>query len=138
MSDSSGNRKGSDFCNLEYLLVNLGRNQAAAERLIHIFLENAPTLCRRLEVAAAQADLSALRDVLHDIRSCCVLFSGNRCLDQARQIEHLVREHLLEASFSGSAPDWSSMSAPLIMCIRCMETELADFLVVNQFPVRGN
>jgi HPt (histidine-containing phosphotransfer) domain-containing protein len=129
MSESGSNRTGSDFCNLEYLLVNLGRNQAAAERLIHIFLANAPTLCRRLENAAAQGDLPALRDVLHDIRSSCVLFSGNRCLEQAREIEQLVREHLLEASIGNSAPDWPSMSAPLILCIQCMEAELQGFLV---------
>ncbi|MBT9523457.1 MAG: Hpt domain-containing protein [Dechloromonas sp.] len=128
MSESGSNRKGGDFCNLEYLLVNLGRNRAAAERLIHIFLENAPTLCRRLEKAAVLGDLPALRDVLHDIRSSCVLFSGNRCLDQARDIEQLVREHLLEAPIGRSVPDWSSMSVPLVMCIQCMEAELADFL----------
>lgn len=129
MSESGSNRKGGDFCNLEYLLVNLGRNQAAAERLIHIFLENAPTLCRRLEGAAAQGDLPALRDVLHDIRSSCVLFSGDRCLDQARDIEQLVREHLLEAPSGNSAPDWPALSAPLILCIQCMEAELQGFLV---------
>jgi hypothetical protein len=132
MSESSSNRKGGDFCNLEYLLVNLGRNQAAAERLIHIFLENAPTLCRRLENAAAQGDLPVLRDVLHDIRSSCVLFSGNRCLDQARDIEQLVREHLLETPIGTSVPDWPSMSAPLVLCIQCMEAELAGFLVERE------
>lgn len=128
MSESGSNPKGSDFCNLEYLLVNLGRNQAAAERLIHIFLENAPALCRRLENSAKQGDLPALRDVLHDIRSSCVLFSGNRCLDQAREIEQLVRQHLLESQIGNSAPDWPSMSAPLCLCIQCMAAELTGFL----------
>ena len=74
MSESRGNGKGNDFCSLEYLLVNLGRNQAAADRLIHIFIETSPALCQRLENAANQGDLPALRDVLHDIRSSCVLF----------------------------------------------------------------
>ena len=128
MSESGSNRKGGDFCNLEYLLVNLGRNRAAAERLIHLFLEGAPALCARLETAAARGDLPALKDVLHDIRSSCVLFSGHRCLDQARKIEELVREQLLEASSGKAAPNWPSMSAPLILCIQCMATELADFL----------
>jgi len=129
MSESGSNRKGSDFCNLEYLLVNLGRNQAAAERLIHIFLENVPTLCRRLEKAAAEGDLPALRDVLHDIRSSCVLFSGNQCLDQARDIEQLVREQLLESTHGNSALDWSSMSAPLCLCLQCMAAELEGHLL---------
>lgn len=128
MSESSINRKRSDFCNLEYLLVNLGRNQAAAERLIRLFLEGAPNLCVRLEQAAEHGDLPALKDVLHDIRSSCVLFSGNRCLDQARQLEELVREHLHEAPSGKSAPNWPSISAPLILCIQCMATELADIL----------
>lgn len=134
MSESGSNRKGGDFCNLEYLLVNLGRNQAAAERLVHIFLENAPTLCRRLDEAAKQGDLPALRDVLHDIRSSCVLFSGNLCLDQARKIEQLVRQHLLEIPNGNSVPvaDWPSMSAPLSLCIQCMAAELAGFLVERE------
>ena len=128
MSQSSGNRAGSDFCNLEYLLVNLGRNQAAAERLIHIFLDTVPSLCLKLEKAAAQGDLPALKDVLHDIRSSCVLFSGNICLDQARDIEQLVRESLLDSCVGTAVPDWQSMSAPLVMCIQCMATELEGFL----------
>jgi HPt (histidine-containing phosphotransfer) domain-containing protein len=128
MSESGSNRKGGDFCNLEYLLVNLGRNRAAAERLIHLFLEGAPALCARLETAAARGDLPALKDVLHDIRSSCVLFSGYRCLDQAREFEELVREQLHEAPNSKSAPNWPSMSAPLILCIQCMATELTNFL----------
>lgn len=134
MSESGSNRNGSDFCNLEYLLVNLGRNQAAAERLVNIFLENAPTLCRRLEDAAKQGDLPALRDVLHDIRSSCVLFSGNQCLDQAREIEQLVRQQLLEAPIGNSAPvaDWPLMSAPLSLCLQCMAAELAGFLVEKE------
>ena len=129
MSESGSNRKGSDFCNLEYLLVNLGRNQAAAERLIHIFLDNAPTLCRRLEDAATQGDLPALKDVLHDIRSSCVLFSGQRCLDQAHDMEQVVREHLLESPVGNSVIDWQSMSSRLVLCIQFMEAELKSYLV---------
>ena len=128
MSESRGNGKGNDFCSLEYLLVNLGRNQAAADRLIHIFIETSPALCQRLENAANQGDLPALRDVLHDIRSSCVLFSGTRCLDQARDIEQLVRQHLLESRMGASAPDWVSVSAPLILCLQCMSAELNGFL----------
>jgi HPt (histidine-containing phosphotransfer) domain-containing protein len=129
MSESGSNLKGSDFCNLEYLLVNLGRNQAAAERLIHIFLDSAPTLCRRLEDAATLGDLPALKDVLHDIRSSCVLFSGHRCLDLAHDMEHVVREHLLESPGSNSVIDWQSMSARLVLCIQFMEAELKGYLV---------
>lgn len=128
MSESSSNRNGGDFCNLEYLLVNLGRNQAAAERLIHLFLESAPALCQRLQGAAAQGDLRALKDVLHDIRSSCVLFSGNRCLDQAREIEELVREQLLESPTGQAATNWPAKAASLVLCIQSMAVELKNFL----------
>ena len=128
MCESSGNRKVGDFCNLEFLLVNLGWNQEAAERLIHIFLENVPILCERLESAAVQGDLSALKDVLHDIRSSCVLFSGHRCLDQTREIEQFVREYLLKTPVESSVIDWHSMSAPLNVCLQCMAAELENYL----------
>ena len=128
MSESGCNQKNNCICNLEYLLVNLGRNQAAAERLIHIFLDNAPTLCLRLEDAAMKVDLPALKDVLHDIRSSCVLFSGQLCVDQARYIEQVIREHLLETPVSNPATDWRSMSESLIVCIQCMASELKAYL----------
>jgi hypothetical protein len=128
MSDNTRNNKNKDFCNIEYLLVNLGRNQAAAERLIHIFLDSAPGLCLRLEDAAKRGDLPVMRDVLHDIRSICILFSGHKCLDQARDIEDVIREHLLAEHAGDFVPDWHSMSAPLAMCVQCMANELKGYL----------
>lgn len=132
MSETGSNLKGSDFCNLEYLLVHLGRNRAAAERLIHIFLESAPTLCLRLEKAATEDDLAALKNVLHDIRSSCILFSGNKCLDQTREMEQIVREQLLESKGNDCAPDWQSRAALLIQCIQCMAVELKGFLLERE------
>jgi len=128
MSESGSNLKGSDFCSLEHLLVNLGINQATVDRLIKIFIENSPALCLRLEKAASQGDLAALRDVLHDIRSNCVLFSGNRCLTQAREIEQLVLEYFPGSRIRDSDPDWRAVSAPLVLCIQCMAKELEGFL----------
>lgn len=128
MSESGCNQKGNNFCNLEYLLVNLGRNQATAERLILLFLDNAPVLCRRLEEAAMQVDLPAMKDTLHDIRSSCVLFSGHRCVDQARDIEYAVREQLARTSVEKTAVDWRLMIAPLCECIQSMTEELKVYL----------
>lgn len=128
MSESSSNSKRSDFCNLDYLLVRLGMNQAAADRLVKIFIENSPVLCQKLEKAATQGDLAALKDVLHDIRSNCVLFSGNRCLQQAREIEELVLENIPESRLSSATPDWHSVSAPLVLCLQCMAKDLAGLL----------
>jgi HPt (histidine-containing phosphotransfer) domain-containing protein len=129
MSDNGGNKKNSDFCNIEYLLVNLGRNQTAAERLIHVFLDSAPALCQRLEEAAKRSDLVVLKDVLHDIRSICVLFSGHRCLDQARNIEDAIRDHESPSQGGKSSPDWHSMCAPLVLGVQCMADELKGYLV---------
>lgn len=128
MSESGCNQKGDNFCNLEYLLVNLGRNQATAERLILLFLDNAPVLCRRLEEAAMHGDLPALKNTLHDIRSSCVLFSGHQCVDQARNIEHAVREQLAKASVEKTAVDWRLMIAPLCECMQSMSGELKAYL----------
>lgn len=124
MSERGCAQKGSNFCDLDYLLVNLGRNQATAERLIQIFLDNLPTLCRRLDDAASGGDLPALRDVLHDIRSSCVLFSGHQCVDLARDMEHALRE----ASAETSASNWRLMSVPLSECLECMAGELRSYL----------
>jgi len=128
MSESSCNQKGNNFCNLEYLLVNLGRNQATAERLILLFLDNAPVLCQRLEEAAMQGDLPAMKDTLHDIRSSCALFSGHQCVDQARDIEYAVREQLAKTSVEKIAVDWRMMIAPLCDCMHSMAGELKAYL----------
>lgn len=132
MSESGGNRTSNDFCNVEYLQVKLGSNSAAADRLVQIFIESSPLLCQRLEVASQKRDLLALKDVLHDIRSSCALFSATRCIDQARHMEQLVREHLLESREVRSVPDWRSISAPLILCIQCMSSELAAYLASRE------
>lgn len=128
MSESGCNQKGNNFCNLEYLLVNLGRNQATTERLILLFLDNAPVLCRRLEEAAMQGDLPAMKDTLHDIRSSCVLFSGHQCVDQARDIEYAVREQLAKVSVEKTAVDWRLMIVPLCECVQSMVEELKVYL----------
>lgn len=129
--------KGSDqgcekYCDLEYLLVNLGRNQATAERLIRMFLENAPLLCARLDGASGAGDLAVIRDTLHDIRSSCVLFSGHRCVSQAREIELVVREYLAHGAPVDLSIDWRSMCAPVIECVGCMLAELEAYLAERQ------
>jgi hypothetical protein len=99
------------------------------ERLIHLFLDSAPGLCKRLEEAAKQGNLPVLKDVLHDIRSICILFSGHSCLDQARDIEDAIREHLPAFTESKSTHDWYAMCEPLAICVQCMTNELKGYLV---------
>lgn len=128
MSERGGNRKGGKLCNPEYLLVNLGRSQATADRLIRLFLDTYPALCQRLEEAATRGDLPALKNILHDIRSSCVLFSGHQCVDLARDIEQVVREQLSQASVGKSAVDWCSLATSLRECMRSMAAELTAYL----------
>lgn len=132
MSEKSNDQVRVSYCDLEFLLVNLGRNQVTAERLIRMFLENAPLLCSQLEKAARQGDLANIRDSLHDIRSSCVLFSGHLCVSQAREIEHFVREQLSGAVSSDQSMEWYSRCAPVIECVRCMVSELEAYLAERQ------
>jgi HPt (histidine-containing phosphotransfer) domain-containing protein len=122
MSESGSNQGDESLCNLEYLLVNLGRNQATADRLIRLFLENSPALCQRLLEAVERGDRAALKDALHDIRSSCVLFSGHRCVDLARNFEIALRE---EQRFSSDGhSEWQGMASALCACVQGMVNEL--------------
>lgn len=124
MSERISNLQCDSLCNLEYLLVNLGRNQATAERLIKLFLENHLVLIQRMEDALKAGDVSALKDALHDIRSSCVLFSGHQCVDLARGFEQAVHD---EAG-QGNGVEWNSMAASLSQCMLRMAGELTSYL----------
>lgn len=128
MSEVRCNPDSCNICDLEYLLVNLGRNRATADRLCQLFLDNAPVLCGRLAKAAAEADLNSLKVVLHDIRSSCVLFSGHRCVDGAREVESLVREQILLELPNRPTVDWCEKTVSLINCVQCMAEELQSYL----------
>lgn len=126
MSASGGNQEDESLCNLEYLLVNLGRNQATADRLIRLFLENSSDLCQRLMAAVERSDRPALKDALHDIRSSCVLFSGHRCVDLARAFEITLRDD--ERFSSDGQSEWRAMAISLSACVQRMADELNGHL----------
>lgn len=126
MSERSSNLQGDSLCNLEYLLVNLGRNQATAERLIKLFLDNHLVLIRRMHEALGAGDVPALKDALHDIRSSCVLFSGHRCVDLARELERALCE--VEDQGVEINADWDSIATTLSQCMLCMAGELTSYL----------
>lgn len=126
MSERSSNLQGDSLCNLEYLLVNLGRNQATAERLIKLFLDNHLVLIRRMHEALGAGDVPALKDALHDIRSSCVLFSGHRCVELAREFERVLCE--VEDQWGEIDTDWDSMATALSQCMLCMAGELTSYL----------
>ena len=129
MSFSEQPEQQHRLCNLDYLLVNLGRNQAMAQRLVSLFLENYPVLCGRMEKAAAEEDLIRLRDALHDIRSNCVLFSANDCIELVRDMETLLREAgLATQQRERKLVDWRAKTSELRASLDCMALELSSFL----------
>lgn len=122
-------QKQSGLCNLDYLLINLGRNRTMAQRLVSLFLENYPVLCDRMEKAVADGDLYSLRDALHDIRSNCVLFSANVCVELVREMESLLRERMQAAQATRQPIDWKAKAIELRNNLDCMARELSTFLV---------
>ena len=124
MSGKRNEVREQALCNLEFLLVNLGRNQATAERLIGIYLQNYPLLCQRLTEAVQNDDRAGLRDALHDIRSSCVLFSGQACVDQARQFEAIARDETIPINKA----DWNLLTTALCDCLQGMADELRAYL----------
>lgn len=123
--DQPGEQTG--LCNLDYLLVNLGRNQTTARRLVSLFLDHYGPLCERMERAAAEGNLAMLKDALHDIRSSCVLFSASECVDLARSIEDLLRDRLHDDGWLPPV-DWVQKALELRRCMDRMAQELAQYL----------
>lgn len=119
---------GGASCNLDYLLINLGRNEEAAKRLVHLFLDNYPNLIARLEESLANQDLPTLQRVVHDIRGSCVLFSARDCLDQTHRIENLLRDALAHNEGHGNGIDWENELLGLRESLALMVSELKHYL----------
>lgn len=111
-------------CNLEYLLINLGRNQASALRLVRIFLDNQPSLMKRLEEGVATADWLAVKDAAHDIRSSCVLFSADIAVMNAKNIESLLHQY----ADNPEHVDWAEKISSLREALRQVEQDLRHYL----------
>ena len=124
MSQPTDENSGERACNLDYLLVNLGRNRAAAERLIRIFLENHPQLVSRLEDAASGGDLLAMQDVAHDIRSSCVLFSAHQTVALARELEYMLYCHRRD----GVKVDWLARASRLHESLNRVRDKLQQYV----------
>ena len=116
------------FCNLDYLMVHLGRNEATAMHLVELFLQHYPVLVQRMFAALETGDDAALRDAVHEIRSNCVLFSGHRCVDLAKGFEDSIRQHLEQGDGVERQSDWSPMVEALSNCLHCMADEMRVFL----------
>ncbi|WP_234087812.1 Hpt domain-containing protein [Azonexus sp. R2A61] len=125
MSDCGVPGQERQVCNLEYLLVNLGRNRAAARRLVGLFLENHPKLINRLDDAVSRQDALALKDAVHDIRSSCVLFSAQDAVALARNIEQELQHRCADAS-------WSEDVVRLKREMALVAEELAGYLAEDE------
>jgi HPt (histidine-containing phosphotransfer) domain-containing protein len=124
MSENGLPRFQGGYCNLDYLLQNLGRNEETAMRLVGLFLENYPGLLERMKLALEATDHAALRNALHDIRSSCVLFSGHHCVDLAKRFEDSVRMYPSRDGALSTKDDWMSMADALCNCLNCMAAEM--------------
>ena len=121
MPDHDAPGHQGEVCNLEYLLVNLGRNHQAATRLVRLFLENHPKLEARLDDAVVRLDPCALKDVVHDVRSSCVLFSARETVEIAREIEQSL--HTTE-----HAPAWHAQVERLKKALGRVAAELRTYV----------
>lgn len=124
MSENGLPRFQGGYCNLDYLLQNLGRNEETAMRLVSLFLENYPGLLERMVHALGADDHAALRNALHDIRSSCVLFSDHHCVDIAKRFEDSVRMHPTRGDALHCNDDWTLMAEALCNCLNCMAAEM--------------
>lgn len=115
------------YCNLDYLLQNLGRNEETAKRLAGLFLTNYPNLLERMLLALSAGDHPALKNALHDIRSSCVLFSGHQCVDIARRFEDSLRRNATQADAMLAGDDWGLMAEALCNCLNCMAFEMKAY-----------
>ena len=124
MPESQHRGQEKAACNLEYLLINLGRNHAAALHLTRIFLDNYPLLIKRIEDGVRLADWSAVKDAAHDIRSSCVLFSADAAVMRAKVIESLLHQH----ADHPAEIDWQENVAELRSALQQVVTELQRYL----------
>lgn len=106
---------GRSFCNLDYLLGNLGGNKASAKRLVSIYLDNHPGFLATLKVELLEGDPEKIRQTVHDIRGSCVLFSADYCLDLTRRIDESMRH---------GTHSWSDDCLELMSALEAMALEL--------------
>lgn len=119
---------GAPCCNLDFLEISLGRNRTTALRLVGLFLDSYPHLACRLDEALASGELERLRQVVHDIRGNCVLFSAQECLAQTIRMEGLLRAAIGANGQDGGGTDWNAETQVLRQALERMVAELRAYL----------
>lgn len=115
-------------CSLDYLLINLGRNEAAAKRLVRLFIEHFPIFVQRLDESVKASDLHALQQAVHDIRGNCVLFSAHECIERARRIETGLHNHFINSMGETAPMNWPAEVLVLRQSLEKMAIELKGYL----------
>ncbi len=126
MSFSDTGHADERLCHLDYLRINLGRSEAAVQRLVNLFLINYSDLLQRVRDTALAGELHSLQSAVHDLRSNCVLFSAERCIQQARKIETALRE-ALGGGGDDCALNWVLEAEILCRCVETMSVELRRY-----------
>lgn len=126
-----GSPSGAPCCNLDYLLLSLGRNKETALRLVGLFLDSYPHLVRRLDEAVADGNLERLQQVVHDIRGNCVLFSAQECLELTVRMERALRQAIGGHPSRGATADWTGDSALLRRALDRVAVELRNYLAAT-------
>ena len=134
MDQMDGSQSGVPSCNLDFLETSLGRNRTTALRLVGLFLDSYPHLLRRLDEALAADDLERLRQVVHDIRGNCVLFSAQECLAQTVRMESALRTAMNAAGGTGDGADWFAEVMQLRHALDRMVAELRAYLAAGTAP----
>lgn len=134
MNQIDGPQSGAPSCNLDFLETSLGRNRTTALRLVGLFLDSYPHLLRRLDESLAADDLERLRQVVHDIRGNCVLFSAQECLSQTVRMESALRAAISAAGTGGDGTDWFAEVALLRRALERMVAELRAYLAAGSPP----
>lgn len=113
-------RRIADLCDMDYLLESLAGNRAMVEKLAGLFLDSYPGLVRELGQALARSDLAALRQIVHNIRGSCVLFSVGPGLALAGRLENELPDQ--------PGPDLAADCARLNGILEGMAQELGQFI----------
>lgn len=135
MDQAKVTRGDGGSCSLDYLLINLGRNEVAAKRLVRLFLEHLPIFVRRLDESVRASDLHSLQQAVHDIRGNCVLFSAHECLYRARRIETGLHNHIADNMSDATRMDWPAEVRALRQSLEEMAVDLKSYLA--EVPAAG-
>lgn len=94
MAPSHDAPRSSCPCDTDHLLRALANNRTAACKLVKMFLDMYPGKAALLAQALHDKDWAGLRQVVHDLRGSCAMFSASTCLALAGKLENALPNHV--------------------------------------------